>query len=262
MFERGGVGVGDGDIAGLHGNELLVGLEIVVFGEHACTDKLFLEDGDEVEQVLGTVVADVIYFIRRDGKTVFSVFLFRGVLHHTDDSFDDVINVGEVALAVAVVEDLDGVALHQLVGKAKVGHVGTTGRTIDGEETETCGRYVVELAVGVCHQFVALFGSGIEGHGIVNLVISGIWHFLVGAIDAATAGIYQVRDFVMTAGFEYVVETDEIGLDIGIGVGDAVTDSCLSGKVDYNVYVVVGEDLVDEGLVGDITFNERPDVFY
>ena len=66
----------------------------------------------------------------------------------------------------------------------------------------------------------------------------------------------------MTAGFENVVETDEVGLDIGIGVGDAVTDSCLGGKVDYNVYVVVGEDLVDEGLVGDITFNERPGVVY
>ena len=114
----------------------------------------------------------------------------------------------------------------------------------------------------MCHQFVALFCGGIEGHGIVNLVIGGIWHFLVGAIDAATAGIYQVRDFVMTAGFEDVVETDEVGLDIGIGVGDAVTDSCLSGKVDCNVYVVVGEDLVDEGLVGDIALNERPGVFY
>ena len=112
LFERGGIGVGDGDITGLHGHELFVGLEIVVFGEHACTDELFLEDGDEVEQVLGTVVADVIYFIRRDRKTVFSVFLFRGVLHHTDDSFDDVINVGEVALTVAVVKDLDGVTFH------------------------------------------------------------------------------------------------------------------------------------------------------
>lgn len=112
LFERGGVSIGDGDIAGLHGHELLVRLEIVAFGEHACTYKLFLEDGDEVEQVLGIVVADVIYFIRRDGKTVFSVFLFRGVLHHTDDSFDDVIDVGEVALAVAIVEDFNGVALH------------------------------------------------------------------------------------------------------------------------------------------------------
>ena len=112
LFERCGVGVGDGDIAGLHGNELLVELEIVVFGEHACTDELFLKDGDEVEQVLGTVVADVIYFIRRDGKTIFSVFLFRSVLHNSDDSFDDVINVGEVTLAVAIVEDFDGVALH------------------------------------------------------------------------------------------------------------------------------------------------------
>ena len=112
LFERGGVGVGDGDIARLHGDKLLVGLEIVVFGEDSCTDEFLLKDGNEVEQVLWTVVTDVIYFIRRDGKTVFSVFFFRGMLHHTDDAFHDVIDVGEVALAVAIVEYLDGVAPH------------------------------------------------------------------------------------------------------------------------------------------------------
>ena len=261
LFERGGVGVGDGDITGLHGNKLLVGLEVVVFGKDSCTDEFFLKDGDEIEQVLGTVVADVIYFIRRDGKTIFSVFFFRGMLHHSDDSFHNIIDVGEVAFAVSIVEYLDDVALHQLVGKAEVCHVGTASRTIDGEEAETCTRNVVELAVGMCHQFVALLGGGIEGHGIIHLIIGGIRHFLVGAIDTATAGIHEMRHFVMTAGFKNVVEADEVGLDIGIGVGDAVADTCLCGKVYYNVYLVFGEDLVDEGLVGDVAFDERPGVF-
>ena len=112
MFERGGVGVGDRDIAGLHGNRLLVELEIVVCGKDSSTDEFFLKDGDEVEQVLGAVVADVIDLIRRDGKTIFSVFFFRGMLHHTDVSFHNVIDVGEITLAVAIVEDFDGVALH------------------------------------------------------------------------------------------------------------------------------------------------------
>ena len=208
-----------------------------------------MENSYEVKQVLGSRVTDVIYLVWRYWETVFSVFLFRGVLHHSDDSFDDVIDVGEITLAVTKVEDFDGVALHQLVGEAEVGHVGTTGRTIDGEETETCRRYVVELAVGMCHQFVALFGSGIEGHGIVNLVIGGIWHFLVGAIDAATAGIYQVRHFVMAACFKNVIETDEIGFDIGIGVGDTITDSCLGTKVNNDIRSVCFENIFNGVLV-------------
>ena len=60
------------------------------------------------------------------------------MLHNADYSFHNVIDIGEVTLAVAVVEDLDGLAFHQFVGEAKVGHVGATCRTIDGEEAKTC----------------------------------------------------------------------------------------------------------------------------
>ena len=161
-----------------------MGLEIIIGRENASSDEFFLKDGDEVEQILGTVIADVIYLIWGDGKTVFAILFFRCMLHHTDDSLDDVIDIGEVALAIAVVEDLDGVALHQLVGEAEVGHVGTTGRTIDGEETQSCGRDVIQLGIGMSHQFVALLGGGIEGHWIIHLVVGGVRHFLVAAIDA------------------------------------------------------------------------------
>lgn len=58
------------------------------------------------------------------------------MLHNADYSFHNVIDIGEVALAVAVIEDLDGLAFDQFVSKTKVGHVGTTCRTIDSEEAE------------------------------------------------------------------------------------------------------------------------------
>ena len=50
----------------------------------------------------------------------------------------NVIHISEVALAISVIEDLDGLAFTELVGKTEVCHIGTTGRTMDGEETETC----------------------------------------------------------------------------------------------------------------------------
>ena len=53
MFEGCGVGVGYGDIAGLHGDEFLVGLEVVVGREDFGAEELLLENGDEVEEAFG-----------------------------------------------------------------------------------------------------------------------------------------------------------------------------------------------------------------
>ena len=115
-----------------------------------------------------------------------------GFLHHSYDAFHNVIHVGEVAAAVAVVIDLDGVATQQFVGKPKVGHVGTASGAIDGEEAQAGGGDVVELAIAVGEEFVALLGGGIEGDGVVHTVVHAEGDFLVAAIDAGAAGIDQV----------------------------------------------------------------------
>lgn len=69
-----------------------------------------MEDSDEVEEIFGGVVADIIDFVGRNGKTVLAVLFLWGMLHDADDSLYNVIDKGEVALAVAVIEDLDGLA--------------------------------------------------------------------------------------------------------------------------------------------------------
>lgn len=67
----------------------------------------------------------------------------------------------------------------------------------------------------------------------------------------------STRLFVgMAAGFEDVVEADEVGLDVSIGVGDAIADAGLGCEVDYNLRMVFGEDAVDEGAVGDVAADE------
>ena len=122
-----------------------MGLEVVVLGEHSCSDEFLLEDIDKVQQVLGLAAANVVDSIRRDGKPVLAVFLFRGFTHDTDDTFHDVIDIGEIASAVTVVVDLDGLAFQQFVREAEIGHVRTPGRAIDGEEAEARGRDIVKL---------------------------------------------------------------------------------------------------------------------
>lgn len=87
-----------------------MGIEVVVLGQDAGTDQLFLQDGYEVKEVLGRVVADVIYLVRWDGQSVLAVPLLGGVLHDANHSLHDVVDIGEVALAVAIIENLDGFA--------------------------------------------------------------------------------------------------------------------------------------------------------
>ena len=129
------------------------------------------------------VVADVVDFVGRQRESVFAVLLFGGVLHDADDAFDDVIDVGKVAFAFAVVEYLDGLAGFKLVGEAEVGHVGATGGTVDGKEAQPCAGDVVELAVGVGHELVALLGGVVQGNRVVHFVVGGVGDLLVAAID-------------------------------------------------------------------------------
>lgn len=115
-----------------------MGLKVVVLRQYSCTYKLFLENGDEVEEILGGVVADVIHLVGRNGKTVLAILLLGGMLHNADYSFHNVIDISKIAHAVTVVEDFDGLALDQFIGETKIGHVGTACWAIDGKEAEAC----------------------------------------------------------------------------------------------------------------------------
>ena len=255
-LEGGGIGVGGGDVARLHGHEFLMGLEVVVGGEDAGTHKLLLKDIDKVKQVLGLTAADVVDGIRGDGQAVLAGPLFRGLAHHPDDAFHDVIDIGEIAAAVAVVVNLDGLALEQLVRKAEIGHVGTPGGTVDGEEAETRSRDVVKLGIAVGEELVALLGSRIQAHGVVHPVVRAEGHLLVAAVHAAGAGVDQMLHRMMPAGLQDVVEPDHVALDISIRILDAIADTGLSGQVNDDVEVVFLEEAVDEGLVGEVALDE------
>ena len=258
LFQGSRVGVGHGHVTRLHWYKFLVSFKVIVLGEHAGTDQLFLKDGHEVKEVLGRVVADVIYLVRWDGQPILTVLLLGDVLHDTNHSFHDVVDIGEVALAVAIIEYLDGIAFHQLVGEAEVSHVGTACGTIDGKETEAGRGDVVEFRVGMSHKLVALLRGGVEAYGVVYLVVCRIGHFLVAAIYGRGRGIDQMLHHVVAAGLEDVVESDEVALDVGVGIGDAVAHACLGGEVDHYGYLVFSEDCLHGCLIGDGGVDEGP----
>ena len=159
----------------------------------------------------------------------------------TDEAFDDVVDVGEVAAAVAVVEDLDGLAAEEFVGEAEIGHVGAAGGAVDGEEAQARGGDAIEGAVAVGEEFIALLGGGVEADGVVDAVFDAEGDLLVAAVDAAGGGVDEVLNRVMPAGFEDVVEAEDVALDVGVGVVDGVADAGLGGEVDDNIELVLLE---------------------
>ncbi len=197
-------------------------LKIIVSRKDSSCQQLVLEYLDKVQEILGRVVANVVHLIRWYWQTVFACCLFWCMLHDANYSLDNVIDIGKVAFAVAVVEDLYGLSLAELVRKSEVCHVGTSRRAIDREEPKACGRYVVELAVGVGHKFVALFCGGIKAHRIIHLVVGRIRDLFVGPVHRARRSIDQMLHLVVAAGLQYIVESDQIALHIGVRIGNAV----------------------------------------
>ena len=251
-LQGGAVGIGHGHVAGLHGHQLLVGVKVVVGREHAGAQEFFLQGLHKVKQALGLAAANVVHGIRGDGQSIGPGLALGGALHHAYYSLNDVIHIRKVAAAVAVVVDLDGLSAEQLVGEPKVGHVGPSGGAIDGEEPQAGAGDVVELAVAVGHELVALLGGGIQGDGVVHAVVGAKGHLLVAAIHATAAGINQVLDALvigirgragndvirMPTGLQYVIEPDDVAFNIHIRILNAIAHAGLRSEVDHYVKLI------------------------
>ena len=68
----------------------------------------------------GRSATNVVDGVGRQRETIFAGLLLGRTLHHAEYSFHDVVHVCEVALAVAIVEDLDGLASLQLLRGGEV----------------------------------------------------------------------------------------------------------------------------------------------
>ena len=193
-FQACTVCIGDRHIAGLHAHELAVAFKIVVLGQDACTDKFLLQSGDVVQQVFRRTAADVKDCIGRQRETVFADLLFGSALHDTEYTFDDIVDVCEVAHAVAVVEDLDGLASLQLLRGGEIEHIRPACGTVNSEEAQTGGWNIVELAVAVRQELVGLFSGRVEGDRVIDLVFYCEGHFFVAAVYGGAGGVDQVLD--------------------------------------------------------------------
>lgn len=233
-----------------------MGLEVVVRRQHALLHQHALQRVYEVEQVLGVRVADVVDAVRCERQPVLALLHLGGGVHDAPHALDDVVDVGEVAAAVAHVEDLDGVAAAQLLGEAEVGHVGPAHGAVNREESQAGRRDGVELGVGGGHELVGLLGGGVERHRRVDSVLLGERHLLVAAVDRAGAGVDEVLDRVVAACLEHVEEAHEVALEVSARVLDGVADARLRREVHNDVEAVLREQALDESGVAQVTANE------
>ena len=62
----------------------------------------------------------------------------------------------------------------------------------------------------------------------------------------------------MPAGLQDVEKADQVALQVGVGIGDAVADARLGGQVDHHGRTVLGEQAGNQRLVRDVALDEGP----
>ena len=80
------------------------------------------------------------------GRAISTIVIgcFHGrAAHNTDDTFHDIVDIGEIAHEVAIVKDLYCFSCGELFRGAVIEHVRSSCRAVDGEEAQTRAGNVV-----------------------------------------------------------------------------------------------------------------------
>ena len=88
-----------------------------------------------------------------------------------DDAFDDIIDIGEVAFHLALIEDIDRFALQNGLGKDEEGHVRPPPWTIHGKKAQAGARQPIQMGIAMSHELISLLAGGIERDGMIHIVM-------------------------------------------------------------------------------------------
>ena len=173
------VGEGGRNVAGLYRRE---------FADRLLAERL-LEQGDHVEQLDRIVVADIVDAPRRRtrgriGSIARPIGIGRGRFvdepHHR---LHDVVDIGEIAPHLAVVEQPDRFAGVDRGGENPHRHVRAAPRTVDGEKPQARGRQIEQMRIGMRHQLVRFLRGAVQAERMIDIVGGAERHFGVGAVD-------------------------------------------------------------------------------
>ena len=169
------------NITGLHGLKML----------DCFTTQRLLHQLNEVQQLRGLAVTDVKHTMwsRRSGwirlkriKVRINSRWFIATAHHT---FNDVIDISEIAVHLAMVEHLDRLTSQDCPSKQHRSHVGSATGAIHREKPQTGRWQSIKVAVSVSHQLIGLLAGGIKAHRVINWLAFMKWQIAVASVNRA-----------------------------------------------------------------------------
>src|SRR5579885_3245316 len=224
-------------VARLHGQHVPEGLPAQAVFQHF----------DVAQQIHRPVVADIVQTIgRAAGARVGPVprpfrVRRRDLVQRADDAFHDVLDVGEVTLVTAAIEHVDGPALQDVAREHEQRHVGPAPWTVHGEEAQAGHRQLIQMAVGVRHQFVGFLRRRVQRYRMIHIVVHGKRHARVGAVHRAGRGEDKVLDAVVAATLEHIEKAGDVGVNVGVRIDERVAHAGLRGEMHHPLRPGVGE---------------------
>ena len=164
----------------------------------------------------------------------------------------DVVDVGEVAPHLAAIEQGQRLARKQRLGEDPHRHVRAAPRPVDREEAQTRARQPEDVGIGLAHQLVRLLACRVERERMIDPVLHPKRERLVAPVDGRRGGVDEMARTAAAGELQHVAVADQVRLEVGAGILEAVANAGLSPEVNDPIEVGRAAQLVQGAGIREI----------
>src|SRR5690606_49194 len=100
------------------------------------------------------------------------VTVSRGyMIERANHTLHDIVDISEVTAVMAIIENINRLPGENLFGKKKQRHIRATPGTVHGEETQTGGGDIKQMAISMGHQLIGFFSGSVKADRMINVVV-------------------------------------------------------------------------------------------
>ena len=155
----------------------------------------------------------------------------RRTIDQPHDGLGHVVDIGEVALHVAVVEQADRLALQNRLREQPHRHVGPAPRPVHSEETQAGRRNAKQVRISVRHQLVRLLGRAVKAERMIDVLAGAERRHAVAAVDRGRRRVEKVLRLRLAAAFQDVEKADEVRIRISVRLDQRMAHAGLRGEM-------------------------------